>query len=242
MRSGLGPGGRRALRGSCVPPCASRAFRFEPARHAKCAGLGISCGLRSTDPGEGSTDASQRARGDHAGQAGRDHGRKRPGRHLPRTRRRVEPVRATAARARTAGGRPHRDDAGEPPPLLRTVLGRAARGAHLHRDEHPPGRRRDRLHRRRLRREDVRSPRSRMAKSAAQVLPAIAGGRASADARRHGRRLRAPASARLAEQPAQRIADERAGGDMLYSSGTTGRPKGVFVPPETDRDRRVEQR
>jgi len=33
-------------------------------------------------------------------------------------------------------------------------------------------------------------------------------------------------------QPATRIADERAGGDMLYSSGTTGRPKGVFVPPD----------
>ncbi len=36
----------------------------------------------------------------------------------------------------------------------------------------------------------------------------------------------------LAAQPAQRIADERAGTDMLYSSGTTGRPKGVFVPPQ----------
>ncbi len=34
----------------------------------------------------------------------------------------------------------------------------------------------------------------------------------------------------VAAQPAQRIADETAGGDMLYSSGTTGRPKGVFVP------------
>jgi long-chain acyl-CoA synthetase len=32
--------------------------------------------------------------------------------------------------------------------------------------------------------------------------------------------------------PAERIADETAGCDMLYSSGTTGRPKGVFVPPE----------
>ena len=35
-----------------------------------------------------------------------------------------------------------------------------------------------------------------------------------------------------AAQPAERIADETAGCDMLYSSGTTGRPKGVFVPPE----------
>jgi long-chain acyl-CoA synthetase len=38
--------------------------------------------------------------------------------------------------------------------------------------------------------------------------------------------------AAVAAQPAERIADELAGGDMLYSSGTTGRPKGVFVPPQ----------
>ena len=37
----------------------------------------------------------------------------------------------------------------------------------------------------------------------------------------------------LANYPAQRIADETAGGDMLYSSGTTGKPKGVFAPPES---------
>ncbi|MFM1990937.1 MAG: hypothetical protein RJA99_3894 [Pseudomonadota bacterium] len=36
----------------------------------------------------------------------------------------------------------------------------------------------------------------------------------------------------VAAQPAERIPDEVSGGDMLYSSGTTGRPKGVFVPPE----------
>ncbi|SKB36466.1 acyl-CoA synthetase [Sphingopyxis flava] len=34
----------------------------------------------------------------------------------------------------------------------------------------------------------------------------------------------------LARMPAEPIADERAGVDMLYSSGTTGRPKGVRVP------------
>ncbi len=33
----------------------------------------------------------------------------------------------------------------------------------------------------------------------------------------------------LAAQPAAPVADERAGADMLYSSGTTGRPKGVKV-------------
>ena len=36
--------------------------------------------------------------------------------------------------------------------------------------------------------------------------------------------------AAVAAMPATRIADERAGVDMLYSSGTTGRPKGVRVP------------
>ena len=36
----------------------------------------------------------------------------------------------------------------------------------------------------------------------------------------------------LAAQPSARITDETAGTDMLYSSGTTGRPKGVSVAPE----------
>ncbi len=38
----------------------------------------------------------------------------------------------------------------------------------------------------------------------------------------------------LAKMPAEPIADERAGVDMLYSSGTTGRPKGVRVPLPED--------
>ncbi|MBN8843049.1 MAG: acyl-CoA synthetase [Sphingomonadales bacterium] len=38
----------------------------------------------------------------------------------------------------------------------------------------------------------------------------------------------------LDRMPATRIADERAGVDMLYSSGTTGRPKGVKVPLPED--------
>jgi long-chain acyl-CoA synthetase len=38
----------------------------------------------------------------------------------------------------------------------------------------------------------------------------------------------------LAAMPAAPIADERAGVDMLYSSGTTGRPKGVKIPLPLD--------
>ncbi|MGH1358119.1 MAG: acyl-CoA synthetase [Burkholderiaceae bacterium] len=34
--------------------------------------------------------------------------------------------------------------------------------------------------------------------------------------------------------PSTRISDETAANDMLYSSGTTGRPKGVYSPPESD--------
>ncbi|HNN55584.1 MAG TPA: acyl-CoA synthetase, partial [Novosphingobium sp.] len=44
------------------------------------------------------------------------------------------------------------------------------------------------------------------------------------------------AEAALCAMPCQPIADERAGVDMLYSSGTTGRPKGVKIPLPEDPD------
>ena len=34
----------------------------------------------------------------------------------------------------------------------------------------------------------------------------------------------------VAAMPAEKISDESIGGSMLYSSGTTGRPKGVLKP------------
>jgi long-chain acyl-CoA synthetase len=40
----------------------------------------------------------------------------------------------------------------------------------------------------------------------------------------------------LAAMPATPVADERAGTDMLYSSGTTGRPKGMRLPLPADPD------
>jgi acyl-CoA synthetase (AMP-forming)/AMP-acid ligase II len=43
-------------------------------------------------------------------------------------------------------------------------------------------------------------------------------------------------AAALAAMPATPIADQRAGTDMLYSSGTTGRPKGVKIPLPADPD------
>ncbi len=46
--------------------------------------------------------------------------------------------------------------------------------------------------------------------------------------------LRLGVEAAIAAMPATPIADERAGVDMLYSSGTTGRPKGVKIPLPED--------
>jgi fatty-acyl-CoA synthase len=47
-------------------------------------------------------------------------------------------------------------------------------------------------------------------------------------------RIGVDAEAALAAMPGTPIADERAGVDMLYSSGTTGRPKGVKIPLPED--------
>ncbi|WP_181883706.1 acyl-CoA synthetase [Sphingorhabdus pulchriflava] len=45
-----------------------------------------------------------------------------------------------------------------------------------------------------------------------------------------------PFEGELAKMPSTPVADERAGTDMLYSSGTTGRPKGVRLPLPEEAD------
>jgi long-chain acyl-CoA synthetase len=71
-----------------------------------------------------------------------------------------------------------------------------------------------------------------MAEVAAQLLSPTQGlaHRFMLDAVAPGYEALEPAAA---AQPTHPVAQETAGGDMLYSSGTTGRPKGVFVPPES---------
>ena len=98
-------------------------------------------------------------------------------------------------------------------------MGGAARRAALHRGVVAADRRRGRLHPRGLRVDDRVRER----------------GDGGARARGGGRR-RASISvdddydALVAEQPATPLDDEREGGDFLYSSGTTGRPKAISAP------------
>ncbi len=82
-----------------------------------------------------------------------------------------------------------------------------------------------------------------LADSGARLLVASAalGGVAAAltaDVKRfgHGGNIQGfePVEAALDRQPASPVADESGGAAMLYSSGTTGRPKGVLRPPPLD--------
>ena len=77
-----------------------------------------------------------------------------------------------------------------------------------------------------------------MAAELARPTPGGAAARSCVDGTRRGLRV-LRGRQRPASRP-RRIADESGGGDMLYSSGTTGRPKGVKRPLADDRHRRAE--
>ena len=100
--------------------------------------------------------ASFDPRQDAAGQARLHHGRHRRDRDLSPARRAIQPHRAAFPPSRAAAGRPYRPVPREQPALLRDLLGRAALGPDLHRDQLAAHRGRGRVHRERLRREAVR--------------------------------------------------------------------------------------
>ena len=163
---------------------------------------------------------------DPAGQDRLSDGGQRQGDHLSRARRAVEPGRASVSFARSEGRRSHRVPDGKPAGLHGDLLGRAAQRALLHRDQPLPYPGRDRLYRQGLRRarrhhlaemrrpdqgaDHGRSPTHRCSLWSTSRSPGF---------RSWDREM--------AQQPTTPIADEVAGYDMLYSSGTTGRPKGI---------------
>ena len=120
---------------------------------------------------------------------------------------------------------------------LRGLLGRAALRALRHRGQPPPLGRRGGLHRPRLRCEGAAS--SRPAKS--ELVPAMADlvdvprrlafGGDVPGCSSYDDALAAASTEPLAEQPH--------GDDFLYSSGTTGRPKGIKLPLLADPGRRA---
>ena len=119
-----------------------------------------------------------------AGQGRLPDGRERQDAQLSRARPGLEPRRAALALARAQGRRSPGAAVRELAQILRDLLGRAKERHLLHRDQHLPRPRGDRLHRRRLRREGVR--RVRCAKAARREAPAPAAGRDCALHERRG--------------------------------------------------------
>ena len=134
-------------------------------------------------------------------------------------------------------GRPRRAVPREQPALLRDLLGRPALGPDLHRDQLAADRGRGRVHRRATAARSCSSPRRispTRRPSCAPLMPGVPH-RYMIDGTIAGYESWEEA---VAAQPATPIADETAGHDMLYSSGTTGRPKGVLPVRRAAADRR----
>ena len=115
--------------------------------------------------------------------------------------------------------------------LPRGDVGGAALGAGVHADQLPPHRRGDGVHRRRLRRAGA--DRQRRARATRRRRWPRSSARTVHDpARRSAARCPATSATRTPSPASRRraLAEELEGAPMLYSSGTTGRPKGVAQP------------
>ncbi len=115
---------------------------------------------------------------------------------------------------------------------LEVVLGRAALRPVRDAGQPLPDARRDRLRRRRLRREGpgvlARDARTGRGLGRARGCAARRAVRDPADGRRRRSRAGRPTRTRSPSSRAERLDEEWMGAIMLYSSGTTGRPKGII--------------
>ena len=139
----------------------------------------------------------------------------------------AQPARARAAGARAASRATRRDGAAERRRGVRALPRGAAGRPVPHADQPPPRRPRDRLHRRGLRGQGVRrrtsaSPTRAAAAATRSASPPSAASRSATIAG-------LPRLRRADRRPARRRCptDRTAGAAMHYTSGTTGKPKGV---------------
>ena len=155
-----------------------------------------------------------------------DHGGQRRDAHLRGARRAQQPARPPVRGRRPRLRRPRRLLPREPPALPRDPVGGAAVGPLLHRDQLAAHRRRGGLPPRRLRRRRCssrRGPRPRWPRQLLDRMPNVTT-RLMLDGAIDGYDAYEDA---VAAFPATPIAEELEGAAMLYSSGTTGRPKGI---------------
>ena len=159
-------------------------------------------------------------------QAGAGHRRDRREADLQAARRAQHPPRPSSARGGAAARRRRRDGVRQPPRELRGLLGLPAQRALRHRRQPQPLRGRGGVHRRGLRRE--RPGRLRRQACARRGSRRSRRPAAPAGLRRAGAGLRVYDDALAAASP-ESLPEQPHGDDFLYSSGTTGRPKGVKV-------------